>query len=632
MSEPKFYTVFEADSAYLKALGDTNTYFSEFEVRLKTLEALGGKIDDSITSLLEVEKKILETVGGIATTTNDIFELRKEIAKAQGLDVSEDFNIWDVAQQEPPVGPKIFTIRFLNWDGTVLETVEVEEGQTPVYGGTEPTKESDETYNYTFNGWLPEISPANGNVDYVAQFTATEIPQVENFVTFRAEQAGSTINLAQLRSNYTLEYSTDKLTWTEVGTTMTFANLTNVGDEVYVRGKITGNSSGKNMRFGMTGKIAAYGNCNALLDYEDMEAPFKYDLSGYQMFYNCTSLTKAPELPATTLAKECYKEMFYGCTGLTTAPVLPATTLAEGCYNSMFYNCTSLTTAPVLPATTLAPYCYSSMFSYCSALTTAPVLPVTTLAEGCYNSMFQSCSTLTAAPELPATTLAAGCYNSMFKNCSALTTAPELPATYLYESCYSYMFQGCTTLTTAPVLPATTLVNQCYNSMFKSCSKLTTAPELPATTLAPYCYFSMFSYCFELTTAPELPATTLAEGCYKSMFQSCSTLTTAPELPATTLAEGCYNSMFKNCSALTKAPSILPAKTLKDWSYYGMFRNCSKINEITCLAITKSATNCLNEWLLNVSSTGTFYKDPSASWPTSDDGIPSGWTVLDYAG
>ena len=104
MSEPKFYTVFEADSAYLKALGDTNTYFSEFEVRLKTLEALGGKIDNSITSLLEVEKKILETVGGIATTTNDIFELRKEIAKAQGLDVDEDFNIWDVAQQEPPVG------------------------------------------------------------------------------------------------------------------------------------------------------------------------------------------------------------------------------------------------------------------------------------------------------------------------------------------------------------------------------------------------------------------------------------------------------------------------------------------------------------------------------------------------
>jgi hypothetical protein len=31
--------------------------------------------------------------------------------------------------------------------------------------------------------------------------------------------------------------------------------------------------------------------------------------------------------------------MFYDCTSLTTAPALPATTLAEYCYYSMFFNC-----------------------------------------------------------------------------------------------------------------------------------------------------------------------------------------------------------------------------------------------------------------------------------------------------
>ena len=60
------------------------------------------------------------------------------------------------------------------------------------------------------------------------------------------------------------------------------------------------------------------------------------------MFQSCTSLTTAPELPATTLATYCYYQMFYGCTSLTTAPTLPATTLAESCYNSMFLDCTSL--------------------------------------------------------------------------------------------------------------------------------------------------------------------------------------------------------------------------------------------------------------------------------------------------
>ena len=38
---------------------------------------------------------------------------------------------------------------------------------------------------------------------------------------------------------------------------------------------------------------------------------------------------------------------------------LLATTLATGCYTYMFYGCTSLTTAPELPATTLEEYCYA---------------------------------------------------------------------------------------------------------------------------------------------------------------------------------------------------------------------------------------------------------------------------------
>jgi hypothetical protein len=60
------------------------------------------------------------------------------------------------------------------------------------------------------------------------------------------------------------------------------------------------------------------------------------------MFYGCTSLTQAPELPATTLDNSCYNELFRGCTSLTQAPELPATTLESNCYYSMFLGCTSL--------------------------------------------------------------------------------------------------------------------------------------------------------------------------------------------------------------------------------------------------------------------------------------------------
>jgi hypothetical protein len=34
--------------------------------------------------------------------------------------------------------------------------------------------------------------------------------------------------------------------------------------------------------------------------------------------------------------------MFAGCTSITTAPELPATGLAQGCYSNMFNGCTNL--------------------------------------------------------------------------------------------------------------------------------------------------------------------------------------------------------------------------------------------------------------------------------------------------
>ena len=179
----------------------------------------------------------------------------------------------------------------------------------------------------------------------------------------------------------------------------------------------------------------------------------------------------------------------------------------------MFSNCTRLTTAPELPATTLTGWCYSYMFSNCTRLTTAPELPATTLAQYCYQNMFQGCTGLTRAPELTATTLANSCYQGMFRDCSSLTTAPALPATTLANYCYQNMFQGCTGLTKAPELTATTLANSCYNYMFAGCTRLITAPELPATTLANYCYGGMFSGCTSLNYIKCLATNISATNC-----------------------------------------------------------------------------------------------------------------------
>lgn len=155
--------------------------------------------------------------------------------------------------------------------------------------------------------------------------------------------------------------------------------------------------------------------------------------------------------------------------------ILKPTTLRPKCYASMFANCTSLTAAPELPATTTDEYSYQGMFGGCISLTKATIsigTSSTTIADHCCYSMFENCTSLTTAPELPATTLANGCYSNMFNGCTSLTTAPALPATTLIDSCYYCMFRGCTSLTTAPELSATTLANNCYGFMFKDCTSL----------------------------------------------------------------------------------------------------------------------------------------------------------------
>ena len=139
------------------------------------------------------------------------------------------------------------------------------------------------------------------------------------------------------------------------------------------------------------------------------------------VFFGSTFLYDAKELKLPNDATEsCYYNTFQGCTSLTTAPELPATTLSKGCYESMFDNCTSLMQAPELPATTIATNCYSRMFFNCDSLTKAPKLPTTTLANGCYSNMFYGCTSLVQAPELPATTLQFNCYSNMFRGCSHL--------------------------------------------------------------------------------------------------------------------------------------------------------------------------------------------------------------------
>ena len=402
-----------------------------------------------------------------------------------------------------------------------------------------------------------------------------------------------------------LQYSIDNgSTWTTLAANTASPTITTGNKILWKQTGLTPNSNGIGT-FSATGNFNVYGNVMSLYYGDNFVG--QTDLTGkdyafYQLFNGNKKLVSAENLilQATTLASYCYSQMFYQCSALTTAPELPATTLATNCYRGMFVECTSLTTAPELPVTTLAGGCYQSMFKGCSSLTTAPALPATTLVSDCYFEMFYNCTALTNAPIISATTLAYRCCYMMFSYCTALITAPVLSATTLGEQCYSGMFWHCTSLINAPTLPATTLVSSCYSSMFKECTSLVSAPIISATKLAVGCCVSMFRGCTALTNAPVLYATTLISNCYSQMFYLCKSLTRAPELHASTLVANCYNEMFFGCTSL---------------------------NYIKCLATKNLNSGYSTKWVYNVASEGTFIKASGASWPSGVNGIPSGWTV-----
>ncbi len=252
------------------------------------------------------------------------------------------------------------------------------------------------------------------------------------YITFTAN--GEQKFMMTTEGGYTisgLEYSVNNGKWTtvEAGTEVPFGGAK--GD-LRLRGI---NPKGTAIHWGSystitftdpTVNVACTGDIRTLLDWRIYNIVETNNARFCSLFLNCSVLTSAPELPATTLANYCYYAMFSGCTNLTAAPELPATTLAGSCYTNMFHACTSLTSAPELPATTLENDCYADMFKGCTSLTAAPELPATKLASFCYYEMFYGCTSLKSAPELSATELAEACYCRIFNGCENLSSVTML--------------------------------------------------------------------------------------------------------------------------------------------------------------------------------------------------------------
>ena len=477
--------------------------------------------------------------------------------------------------------------------------------------------------------------------------------------------------------------STNKTTWTSIGSTSTTAITYSIPANSKVYLKATATSWAKKVSYSTyanmmscSSSFAVGGNIMSLIkgDSFSSDSSFTAEYALYNLFYGSTNLMNIDKLvlPSKLLQNYCYYNMFNGCTGLTVTPELPATTLVQGCYKSMFNGCTKLSTIKCLATDISATGALTdwtngvaSKGTFCKAYAktwptgTSGIPTNWTTCDIRDNNIlalaFQTAGTIKIAKVSSSTDFQPNISMSINSTSSWQTfgSGRSFDTTYniskgqvvyfkgnnpdgLNKSNTDYLqfaitgtvaaFGSIMSLIDDGVGTTTTIPNErCFAELFRN-TTITRAPELPATTLTRYCYLNMFRNCPALTVAPNLPAETLAPNCYQSMFNGCTKLVSV-NLPAETLASACYNQTFVGCTSLTNIS--LPAATLVDSCYNIMFQNCSALNRIICNATDISAPNAVNNWTDGVASSGTFCKAPGVTWPAGTSGIPSSWTVVE---
>ena len=214
------------------------------------------------------------------------------------------------------------------------------------------------------------------------------------YVTFSAaseQKFKMTFDGFTLGTNEYFEYSVGDGEWFRFTSNVSDVAFGGSNGDLRLRGKsIRGTADGEyestTISF-TTSDVPVYctGDIRTLIDYEAYGTVSTANAQFGSLFFNNTVLVTAPELPATTLASECYDYMFCGCTALTEAPVLPAEVLSHACYNGMFARCTNLSEVTMLATDVSAGRCLDNWLM--DAGTDATSRTLTVASEAAYNSI-----------------------------------------------------------------------------------------------------------------------------------------------------------------------------------------------------------------------------------------------------
>ncbi len=136
----------------------------------------GASVTDSGTLTLGTEDVRIK-VGTVSGSTVSYVDAANRVSTAQSqtsvhTEVCDHHYVEGVCTWCGADAPE-HEIKFVDEDGTVLQSSMVRESVTPVYSGSTPTKAADAQYTYTFKEWSPAVTAVTGDATYTATYDRT---------------------------------------------------------------------------------------------------------------------------------------------------------------------------------------------------------------------------------------------------------------------------------------------------------------------------------------------------------------------------------------------------------------------------------------------------------------------------
>ena len=167
---------------------------------------LGNKIYTATFNPINVEYTVVFKDYNGNVISSEIYHFGDEIVVPEAPSRNADntytytFKNWGKTVAENCVGDAEYTavyeatyieynIKFLDWDGSLIQTVKYHYGDT-IVSIADPERASDETYTYTFLSWNKALGTCTGNVSFTAQYESTFI----NYTVIFKDYDGSVIS------------------------------------------------------------------------------------------------------------------------------------------------------------------------------------------------------------------------------------------------------------------------------------------------------------------------------------------------------------------------------------------------------------------------------------------------------